>query len=75
MPTNAVDVAHLNCPTSWKMLDLLVLPDMGKLVSRGAFATKDALSCPKGAGFVCARNGADFAVVVGPANSWGVVWK
>jgi hypothetical protein len=51
------------------MLDLFVFPEMGKLVSRGAFATNEALSCPKGAGFVCARKGADLAVVVGPANS------
>jgi hypothetical protein len=57
------------------MLDLLVLPEIGRLVSRGAFATKDADSCPKGAGLVCARKGAAFAVVVGPANNWGVVWK
>lgn len=51
------------------MLDLLVLPEMGRLVSRGAFATNDPLSWPKGAGLVCAMKGADFAVVVGPANS------
>ena len=51
------------------MLDLFVLPEIGKLVSRGAFATYDALSCPKGAGFVCARKGAILAVVVGPANN------
>lgn len=51
------------------MLDLLVLPEIGKLVSRGALATNDAVSCRKGAGLVCARKGADFAAVVGPANS------
>lgn len=63
------NTTHHNCPTSWKMLDLLVLPEMGRLVSSGAFATNDPLSCPKGAGFVCARKGANFAVGVGPANN------
>src|SRR5882672_2708361 len=58
---------YLNWPTSWKMDEWLVLPEIGTAVSRGALATKEA-SWPKGAGFVCARKGAIFPVGVGPAT-------
>ena len=59
--------ANLNWPMSWKMLAWLLLPAMGILVCKGFAGTNAAVSAPKGAGLVLARNGGT-PVGVGPAG-------